>query len=375
MASDDDHGYSPREPLTPLYDPSSGSAQTPGQRAPRHGPLGARLSQRGRTTQPPAHGMEAPYSPYTLSAPETGGEAPEPGGGDYVPSGPVSSTWDHVTSQLKLDEKVTGALHADLRFGATWNSRSEMLRACLDEYYRLVASYNEARRLLELCDGDIEELRREQIAASMRLREVESRLEFHSRAELRAVYLGAAETETRLFRAEEERDLLSSRAELLEGFMAFLSRIIATVRAIPSNVVMGENGAPAAGANGVRPGLPAGAQPDETLLYNGASDHRPAESAAQTPAGSAGAPSHEIEELVLDENEVALLASSEYEIIEILDDESASAGEGVTPQAASAETANDTPTGATPAEAASDTSGEIAGDVMPAQGPDDGEES
>lgn len=341
MASDDDDGYTPREPLTPLYNPSgntpAGGRPTPGPRTPRNGPLGARLSQRGKTTQPPNQSGETAYTPfsYTPGAPEAGETAVL--SGDYVPASPESPTWGRVTGLLKLDEKVTGTLHADLQFGATWSSRSEMLRSCLDEYYRLVASYNEARRLLELSDGDIEALRREQTAASARLREVESRLEFHSRTELRAVYLGAAETETRLFRAEEERDLLRSRAELLEGFMAFLSRIIATVRAIPPNVTLGAN-PPTPVSNGEAPRLPADAHPDETLLYKGPKDNQP-----QTAQGAATAPTQEraarggqeIEELILNENEVALLASSEFEIIEILDDESNAAGKDAPADSAS----------------------------------------
>jgi hypothetical protein len=345
MASDDD-GYAPREPLTPLYNPSSGATgetQTPGQRGSRHGPLGARLSQRNKPTQPPAFNPESLFSPSTPSAPEA--NETQTLVSEYVPASAPSPTWGRVTGILKLDEKVTGALHADLQFGANWSSRSEMLRACLDEYYRLVASYNEARRLLELSGEDIEALRREQVAASMRLREVESRLEFHSRTELRAVYLGAAEIETRLFRAEEERDLLRSRAELLEGFMAFLSRIIATVRAIPPNVVIGapapEAGASAAanGAASVSPSvspfvssLPAHANPDETLLYN--SRAQGASSTTPTMQSATGS-DQDIEELVLDENEIALLASSEFEIVEILDEEPAATDESNAPRAAS----------------------------------------
>src|SRR5579859_3584438 len=248
MASDEDDEYTPREPLTPFYNsPASGEAQAPVPRGPRNGPLGARLSQRSRASQPPAVSQETSFAPYMPGASEADESSQAPGS-DYIPASRPSPSWGRVTSLLKFDEKVNGALHADLQFGATWSSRSEMLRACLDEYYHLVASYNEARRLLELSGADIEALRREQMVASSRLREVESRLEFHSRIELRAVYLGAAETEARLFRAEEERDLLRSRTELLEGFMAFLSRIIATVRAIPPNVVIGGDAPPAADA-------------------------------------------------------------------------------------------------------------------------------
>ncbi len=339
MASDDGDGYTPREPLTPLYNPlgtTPGTTRpTPGPRNAR-GPLGARLSQRGRVTEPPSQGGEPAYTPGAPEASETPG-APQGFSGDYVPASPESPTWGRVTGLLKLDEKVTGTLHADLQFGATWSSRSEMLRSCLDEYYRLVASYNETRRLLELSDGDIEALRREQTAALARLREVESRLEFHSRTELRAVYLGAAETETRLFRAEEERDLLRSRAELLEGFMAFLSRIIATVRAIPPNVMIGAN-APAATPSAMVSHLPANAHPDETLLYNGSRASQP-----HTTQGSAPAPTEEraagggqeIEELLLNEQEVALLASSEFEIIEIVDEDSSAIGKDVAAESSS----------------------------------------
>lgn len=335
MASDEDGGYPPR--------------------GARNGPLGARISQRNRASQPPASGFGASYTPapaYTPNAPfEPSGyeQAATSSGtvGDYTPpgGGPPAQTWGRVTGLLKLDEKVNGALHGDLQFGSNWTSRSEMLRACLDEYYRLVASFNEARRLLELGDADVEALRREKVAAINRLRDVESRLELHSRTELRAVYLGAAEVETRLFRAEEERDLLRGRAELLEGFMAFLSRIIATVRAIPPNVVIAGEGAPtpttaaspasAAVPQGA-PGALANSGPDETTI-NGARPASPPAAATAAPPATPpngallAAPiastdqdqgqDQDFEELVLDEDEVALLPSNEFEIIEILDED------------------------------------------------------
>lgn len=327
-----DQGRYAREPLTPLYNATNGDTPAPAQRGPRNGPLGARLSQRNRVSQPPATSDElsqspsAPYTPYA-PGPLDVGEAPAQPGGEYVPSSRVSPSWGRVTGQLKLDDKVTGALQIGHQFGATWGSRSEMLRACLDEYYRLVASSNEARRLLELTDGDVEALRRERNASSARLREVEARLEFQSRSELRSVYLGAAEIETRLFRAEEERSLLSSRIELLEGFMMFLTRIIATVRAIPANVLIGGETAHAAGASGVNP--------QETVIARDLKERRSGGAAASSGKRAkpgAGPESPEIEEFVLDERDVALLASSEFEIIEILDDDPTQASaNGATP--------------------------------------------
>lgn len=327
-------GATPHEPLTPLYNPSSppapsgapaGGEAKPPARPPRPGPLGARLSQRSRASDPPA--ISAPPSYPTGAAPTYPPAVTDAGAGqgvieDYTPLSHQSANFGRVTGLLRLDDKVTGALHTDLPFGANWSSRSEMLRACLDEYYRLVGSYNQARDLLEQSGGDIESLRNEQAAAALRLREVESRLEFHSRIELRTVYLGAAELEARLFRAEEERDLLRSRAELLEGFMTFLSRIIATVRAIPPNVVIntaGEDGA-SGGPNGRgEANQPASASQDETRLYN---------DGPQLPATPAGAPDTldaagaglADEVFILDASEAALLATSEFEILGYVED-------------------------------------------------------
>ncbi len=389
MASDEDDDYAPRDPLTPLYTPPDENVPAPNSRSLRQGPLGARLSQREYTPPapaPPPLAYGAPAPSYTPGgATQLAGEpaTPAPSSRDTASSGLTGrqgASWGRVTGLLRLDERVTGALHADLSFGATWSSRSEMLRACLDEYYRLAASYNEARRLLEQSGSDIEALRGEQATAALRLREVEARLEFHSRTELRAVYLGAAEVEARLFRAEEERDLLRSRAELLEGFMAFLSRIIATVRAIPHNVVIGGDAPPVAGATGANgangaagaqasPRLPVDASPQETLLYDGLRNRRPRDiSATIPPAGSVGkraaADGHEIEEFILDEDEVALLASSEFEIIEILDDEPAVTDESGTPEAGGATRgATDQPAGEAPGETASEAD----------PGPEDGE--
>lgn len=335
MATDEEDGYAPREPLTPLYSPPDENVPAPSSRSLRQGPLGARLSQRASsppasTSLPHAYGAPAPaYMPGGASTDDEPAAAAPFSSKDTAPSGPAGRqrpSWGRVTGMLRLDDRVTGALHADLSFGATWSSRSEMLRACLDEYYRLVASYNEARRLLEQSGGDIEALRGEQATAALRLREVEARLEFHSRAELRAVYLGAAEIEARLFRAEEERDLLRSRAELLEGFMAFLSRIIATVRAIPPNLVIageGRTGAASGGssANGV--GASEEMSPQETVLYNGDNGayHLSRASSTQPPAPRGARPESDSDEFILDADEAALLASSEFEIIGIVEDE------------------------------------------------------
>jgi hypothetical protein len=328
----DDFGS--REPLTPRYNPASDDTAGAKRGGRTGGPLSARISQRRRDSQPPASGEPAythftrsPYEQYQQPAPQegpvssVGGYAPASPGG-YAPAAPrPAPSWERVTGVLRLDDKVTGTLHSGLQFGATWSSRAEMLRGCLDEYYRLVASFNETRRLLELSDADIDALRREQAASAARLREVEARLEFQSRVELRAVYLGAAEIETRLFRAEEERSLLSSRAELLEGFMMFLSRIIATVRAMPESAL----GNGANGANGSAPDKPSapaslaglsGMNPQETLIYDG-SRGRPA-GAAQVGKDAKGL---DIEEYIVDERDVSLLASSEFEIIEILEED------------------------------------------------------
>lgn len=347
MASDNPGGFNSRDP----YHRRDGDSQPPPARGPRNGPLASRIEQRSRTTQPPTKFGEAspngPYSPYPAYAPyqqDARPSDPDPtASSEYVPTraSAAAPTWGRVTGQLKLDERVSGALHAELQFGANWTSRSEMLRACLDEYYRLVASYNDARHLLELSDGEVEALRREKMAATARLHELEARLELHSRTELRAVYLGAAEAETRHFRAEEERDLLRSRTEILEGFMAFLSRIIATVRAIPPNVVMNgdasANGASGAnGANGAAPSAPAPSAPPSA-----ASDQRVSGGPAVAPAGPAveqprtlNVSAEDFEELVLDEDEVALLPSNEFEIIEILD--SGDGGNGVNGAASAA---------------------------------------
>ncbi|HEU0027994.1 MAG TPA: hypothetical protein VFQ25_12835 [Ktedonobacterales bacterium] len=377
MTSDEDDGYAPREPLTPLYTGPDEPAPTPSSRSPRQGPLGARLSQRASAppaapaSQPLAFGAPAPaYTPggpapsddeLTPSAPSSGG-----GAAPTDPRGQQRPNWGRVTGMLRLDDRVTGALHADLSFGATWSSRSEMLRACLDEYYRLVATYNEARRLLDQSGGDIEALRSEQAAAALRLREVEARLEFHSRAELREVYLGAAEIEARLFRAEEERDLLRSRAELLEGFMAFLSRIIATVRAIPANVVIASDGR----AGGVSSGPIASAGADapvsegsqETVLYQDPQRWaRRAPSAPSAPSRGLrdARPESDLDEFILDADEAALLASGEFEIIGVVEEGPEDSGEALTSGAAASQVTH---------EAASEKVGDAGGGETAAPG-------
>jgi hypothetical protein len=240
-----------------------------------------------------------------------------------------TTSWEKVTGTLRLDEHVNDALfeHGP-EFGATWNSRAEMLRACLDEYYRVISNLNDTQRLLEISEADLEPLRRDQAVATARVREAEARIEFQSRLELRAVYLGAAEVEARLFRAEQEHNLLSNRLELLNGFLVFLSRIIATVRAMPKDTLLSDLGAVAGdpltgGADAQDVAL------QETITYEEARARLAATQAVQpttqpitrqVAGNTGGAGDEDVEELIIDERDMPLLASGEFEIVEIVDE-------------------------------------------------------
>jgi len=237
-----DDSAAPYTPGTSTYNGPS-DAQLPAAaptRAPRRGPLSARLAARARATTPPAptsqpvdDSAEAPASSDELSKAAAthhyfAGEA------SVASAGPV---WEAFTAALREPDDVAEALRDTPSFASRWSSRADMLGACLDEYYRLTTKYNEARALLKETEQDISPLRQQQVSAHLAVRALEERMELHSRADLRAAYLGLAEIEMRVFRVEQERDLLSNHIETLEGFMGFLSRIISTVRTIPADLL------------------------------------------------------------------------------------------------------------------------------------------
>lgn len=253
MSSDD--SAAPYTPMPSYYDMGMAPEPLPQPRTPRRGPLSSRLEARARLTPLPDSGA-LPSDPGAPSEPLAAREGFGDTGADKLASAQAGRAWASVTGALRMPGQADDALRDAPSFGARWTSRMDMLGACLDEYYQLTAKYNQARTLLGETELDLAPLRQQQVSAYMTLRELEERLELHSRTELRAAYLGAAEIEMRVFRVEQERDLLSSRVETLEGFMGFLSRVIATIRGIPAEameqpapeVEVGQSSQPAQGA-------------------------------------------------------------------------------------------------------------------------------
>lgn len=266
-------------------------APLPEPQRPRRGPLSSRLEARARLTPLP----DTAANPYSRSSSVS---APSNPGGDatsYQPGGASVSdaehpAWSMISGILRTPGEAAEALRDGQDFGASWSSRADMLGACLDEYYQLTARLNDSRTLRTAIQSDIATLRQQRFSVFMKLREMEERLEMYGRVELRAAYLGAAEVEMRVFRAEQERDLLDSRIMMLEGFMQFLSQVIATVRAIPASAM--DQGTPAA-------------------------------SASSTPASATGISVEEsvYEELEVDADEAeAMLASGEVEVIGLVEE-------------------------------------------------------
>jgi hypothetical protein len=234
-----DDSAAPYVPGTPSYD-TSPTTQQPAPRASRRGPLSARLAARARATPGLAPTSSTDDDAADVSAQaDTGSEAD--GSDMYTPSSAAGAqaapTWETFTTILHDPGDAAAALRTTPHFGARWNSRADMIGACLDEYYKTTAQYNDARTLLKEVEQDLMPLRRQQTSAHLAVRALEERLELHSRAELRTAYLGLAEIEMRIFRVEQERDQLSSRVETLEGFLDFLSRIISTIRTIPAEAL------------------------------------------------------------------------------------------------------------------------------------------
>lgn len=303
MSSDETAPYSPPSPYN-----TGASTPLPAPRTPRRGPLSSRLEARARLT-PLVDGAAALFDPAMSpesfpGVTDTGELWTDPGSSGQA--GQVGQAWTRVTSALRLPDQADGALRDTPSFGARWTSRADMLGACLDEYYQLTAKFNEARILLKEMEEEIAPLRQQQLSAHMTLRELEARLEMHSRTELRTAYLGAAEIEIRVFRAEQERDLLTSRVETLESFMSFLSRVISTIRGIPAEAMEQ---------------LDSVADAEQTFEASSAR--------SESGAGGAGvAEAGEYEELVIDADEAAeLVAQGDVEVIGAVDDADVAGGE------------------------------------------------
>lgn len=286
-----DDSAAPYTPGTSYFDVQTDAPAPTPTRAPRRGPLNARLEARARATPAPApislpdaEDADTVTDSDALSVRrDTPGYAP--GSAAATPTGPV---WEAFTAALHEPAEVAEALRDAPSFGARWSSRADMLGACLDEYYRLTTRYNEARALLKETEHNLAPLRQQQVSAHLAVRALEERLELHSRSELRTAYLGLADIEMRAFRVEQEYDLLSNRVETLEGFLGFLSRIISTIRTIPADV------------------LDQPAQPTDAE-----STPQRAASSVAGALGSADAPEDAdlFEELVIDADEAAELAA------------------------------------------------------------------
>ena len=235
MSNDDTPPY---EPVTPYYstNPPASARQTP-----KRGPLSARLAARALnaalsdTAALPAYDQAASDSGALESSVENDSTpAYTPGSGALRDSGSPAPTF---TALLREPDGVSQALRDIPNFGTRWDSRADMLGACHDEYFQLNTRYNDARELLAEADRMLAPLGVQQATAQHALRDLEAHMELHSRAELRAAYLGLADIELRVYRIEQEHDLLASRIEELENFMGFLSRVIATVREIPAEAL------------------------------------------------------------------------------------------------------------------------------------------
>ena len=210
-------------PPTPYYstNPPATAKQTT-----KRGPLSARLAARALnaaasdTAAILAYDQAASDSGALESSVENNSTATyTPGSGALRDSVSPAPTF---TALLREPDGVSQALRAIPNFGTRWDSRADMLGACHDEYFQLNTRYNDARELLGELDRKLTPLRMQQATAQRAMRDLEAHIELHSRSELRSAYLGLADIELRVFRFEQERDLMASHIEELENFMGFL---------------------------------------------------------------------------------------------------------------------------------------------------------
>lgn len=156
-----------------------------------------------------------------------------PGGQPGATSGALSGatgSWAAVSALMPrsalsdaLDTNVDDEPAPD---GDTWASDADFLEACRAEYDRISGELRELRLLVKQAGKDLDKFVHRKVIAAAHVREMEERLETHSRQEIRTAYLEAAETEMRAFMMGEQRDQLRAKLRTYGEYARFLQRAV-----------------------------------------------------------------------------------------------------------------------------------------------------
>ncbi len=154
------------------------------------------------------------------------------------------------------------AISMDLDDGDVDNAFAEdadLLGACRIEFDRVGHELDELRLLIKQSTREFEKLNQRKVLAASRVREMEQHLEHHSRADIRATYLAATESEMRAFMIGEQREQLQAKFKVFSRYARFLKRAIEAIPLLSESAAWGgeSSGWPSSGAEqGAAGGLP-----------------------------------------------------------------------------------------------------------------------
>ncbi|MGH2485196.1 MAG: histidine kinase [Ktedonobacterales bacterium] len=190
-----------------------------------------------------------PPSPSTFGvSPAAGNPRPENGYHDAPPdyshsssnaTTPAGATWSALPAvrqqqQQQADAGPFGQPPPDDDDAAFWDPDASIYTTCKVEHDRVVHELNELRVVEQQTAKELERLNHLKVLEGARVRELEEHLETHSRQDIRAVYLAAAEAEMRAFMMTEQRDHLREKLRLYGRYEQMLSHLLSALRAAPS---------------------------------------------------------------------------------------------------------------------------------------------
>lgn len=179
-----------------------------------------------------------PPSPSTFGAsPAAGAHYPENGAPDapmdYSRSSsnimpPTGATWSGLPAVRQQQQQPADD---DAAF---WDPDASIYETCKVEHDRVAHELNESRVVEQQTAKELERLNHLKVLEGARVRELEEHLETHSRQDIRAVYLAAAEAEMRAFMMTEQRDHLREKLRLYGRYEQMLSHLLSALRAAPN---------------------------------------------------------------------------------------------------------------------------------------------
>ena len=232
-------GGGPQRPWPPVAGGASSSPTPPSATASQWPSAGDEPRMERRERSSPYLGLTSQHraiQPSDLA----GASAPSdytPGGGRTAPIPAVNlgakarpdgrqdtQSWAAISTIMERAPTHTSEMHTFAALDVLVSG--DIVAACAIEYEQVNRELDELRLLVKQGAKELEKLQQRKVLTAARVRELEERLELHSRAELREAYLAAAEAEMRAFMIAEQREQMSAKVAVYERYGLFLARTI-----------------------------------------------------------------------------------------------------------------------------------------------------